>query len=110
MTFLETMRPSLTFDKAEITDAWPLIRFLLDDPVYGQRYVERLAENSATVLAPDAVIAKIRAQAELLAPVATVDMSQAEYNAAVQELVYFVEARAAEVEAFLATMTPGTNN
>ncbi|MBP8292467.1 MAG: CotH kinase family protein [Caldilineaceae bacterium] len=102
MTFLETMRPHLTFDKAEITDAWPLIRFLLDDPVYAERYARLLAENFATVLAPDAVIAKIRAHAELLAPVATQDMSQEEYDAAVQELVGFVTARAADGEAFLA--------
>jgi len=102
MTFLATMRPFLTFDKAEITDAWPLIRFLLDDPVYQQRYVDLLAENSATVLAPDAVIEKIRAHAEIIAPVATQDMSEEEYDAAVQALVDFVEVRAAEVEAFLA--------
>ena len=107
MTFLETMRPLLTFNKAEITDAWPLIRFLLDDPVYRQRYVELLAENSASVLAPNAVIEKIRAHAELLAPVATQDMSQEEYDAAVQELVDFVTARAADGEAFLAKQPSG---
>lgn len=110
MTFLEMMRPLLSLDKADITDAWPLIRFLLDDPVYRQRYVDLLAENAATVLAPDAVIAKIRAHAELLAPVATQDMSQQEYDAAVQELIDFVEARAADVEAFLATVTPNRGN
>ncbi len=102
MTFLETMRPLFTFDKAEITDAWPLIRFLLDDPVYRQRYVDLLAENSATVLAPDAVIEKIRSHAELLAPVAMLDMSEEEYDAAVRALIDFVEARAADVEEFLA--------
>jgi spore coat protein H len=102
MTYLETMRPLLTFDKANITDAWPLIRFLLDDPIYRQRYVDLLAENLATVLAPDAVTEKIRAHAAVIAPVATQDMSQAEYDAAVQELVDFVMARAADVEAFLA--------
>lgn len=101
MTFLETMRPLLTLDKAEITDAWPLIRLLLDDPVYRQRYVDLLAENFATVLAPDAVVEKIRARAGTIAPVATQDMSQAEYDAAVQALIDFVETRAAEVAAFL---------
>ncbi len=80
----------------------PLIRYLLDDPVYWQRYVDLLAENFATVLAPDAAIEKIRAHAEIIAPVATLDMSQEEYDAAVQALIDFVEARAAEVEGFLA--------
>jgi spore coat protein H len=45
MTFLETMRPSSRSTRPNITDAWPLIRFLLDDPVYQQRYVDLLAEN-----------------------------------------------------------------
>jgi uncharacterized lipoprotein YbaY len=107
MTFLEMMRSLISFDKADITDAWPLIRFLLDDPVYWQRYVDLLAENAATVLAPDAVIAQIRAHAELLAPVATQDMSQAEYDAAAQALVDFVKASAVEVEAFLAGQPAG---
>jgi len=102
MTFSKVMKPFLTFDKANVTEDRPLIRYLLDDPVYRQRYVDLLAENAATVLAPDAVIAKIRAHAELLVPVATLDMSPQEYEAAVQALVDFVEERAADVEGFLA--------
>ena len=87
--------------KADATDDFPLIRFLLDDPVYWDRYVELMAENFATVLAPDAMIAKIRAHAELIAPSATLDMSAEEYDAAVQELVDCVTLRAKDVEAFL---------
>ena len=64
---------------------------------------ELLAENFATALAPDAVIAKIRAHAEVIAPFATLDMSQEEYAAVVQAMVDFVELRAAGVEAFLAS-------
>ena len=60
-----------------------------------------MAENFATVLAPDALIARIRAHADVIAPVATLDMSQAEYDAAVQVQVDFVEARALAVEKFL---------
>jgi hypothetical protein len=102
ITFLEYVRPLLTLDKANVTDAWPLIRYLLDDPVYAARYAELLAENFATVLAPDAMIAKIRAHAELIAPFAAQDMSLEEYDAAVQEIVDFVEARAVDIEEFLA--------
>ena len=96
------MQPLVMLDKANVTDAFPLIRFLLDDPVYWERYTELMAENSATVLAPDAMIAKIRAHAELIEPAATRDMSEEEYGAGVQELVDFVAQRAAEVEEFLA--------
>lgn len=34
--------PSVTLDRAEITDKWPLIRFLLDDPIYGPEYRRQL--------------------------------------------------------------------
>lgn len=103
VTFRQELIPFLVLDKSIVTDAWPLIRFLLDDPVYWNRYVELMAENAATVLAPDALLARIRQHAEVLAPVATREMSQEEYDAAVQKLVDFVQARAVDVEAFLAS-------
>ena len=102
LTFRDDVRPLLTLDKASVSDAWPLIRYLLDDPVYWERYVAFMAENFAGALAPEAVIARIRAHAELVAPYAARDMSPAAYAAAVQELVDFVEARAVAVEDFLA--------
>ncbi len=101
-TFGRPVLPFVTLDKADVTDAWPLIRYLLDDPIYWDRYVELMAENLATVLAPDVVIAKIRAHAAVIAPSATPDISREEYDAAVQVMVDFVELRAAEVEDFLA--------
>ena len=110
MTFREDMQSLFSLDKADVTDAWPLIRFLLDDPVYRQRYVDLLAENFATVLAPDAVLAKIRSHADLLAPVATLDMSQEEYDAAMQALGDFVQARAAGVEEYLTSVMPKRND
>ena len=47
-------------------------------------------------VSPDEVVA------DLIAPAATVDMSQEEYDAAVQALIDFVEACVMEVEDFLA--------
>ena len=38
LTFRDDVRPLLTLDKASVSDAWPLIRYLLDDPEIG-RYV-----------------------------------------------------------------------
>ena len=40
LTFRNDMRALLTFDKANVSDAWPLIRYLLDDPVYRERYAK----------------------------------------------------------------------
>lgn len=102
LTFRKDIQHLVTFDKSNVTDAWPLIRYLLDDPVYWERYVELMRQNFATVLAPEAMIAKIRAHAELIKPVATQDMSPQEYDAAVQVLMDFVQARSAEAEDFLA--------
>lgn len=35
---------TVSFDRGEITDKWPLIRFLLDDSVFNQQYQEWLSE------------------------------------------------------------------
>ncbi|KYG66491.1 hypothetical protein AZI86_05440 [Bdellovibrio bacteriovorus] len=35
---------SVTFDRAEVKDKWPLIRFILDDAVYGQEYKNQLKD------------------------------------------------------------------
>jgi len=102
LTFREDVRRLVTLDRSRVSDAWPLIRYLLDDPVYWDRYGKLLAENWATVLAPEAMMARIRTHAEVIKPVATRDMSVQEYDAAVQELVDYVVVRAEEVEAFLA--------
>jgi spore coat protein H len=101
LTFRNDMRILLTLDKANVSDAWPLIRYLLADPVYKERYAKFVAENFGGVVAPEAVIAKIQAHAKLIAPYATLDMSLEGYDAAVQDVVDFVHARATEVEAFL---------
>jgi hypothetical protein len=101
-TFQPELRPHPRLDKANATANWPLIRYLLDDPVYWDRYVELLAENYAGPLAPDAVLARIRAHAAVIKPFATRDMTPEEYAAAVQVLVDYVDLRAGDVEEFLA--------
>ncbi len=79
----------------------PLIRFLLDDPVYNARYRELLEENSRTVLDPGALTEQVRKRAALLAPYAARQMPAAEYDAAVNELIGFIERRGAALRAFL---------
>lgn len=103
MTFGEQTRSVINLDRAYVPDTWPLIRFLLDDPLYRERYAELLKKNASTVFAPDALIAKIRAHAQVIAPVATKDMSQEEYAAAVQAIVDYVTLRSADVAEFLAS-------
>jgi spore coat protein CotH len=101
LTFRDDPARATTLDKADVTDAWPLIRFLLDDQVYRQRYVELLAENAGSVLAADTIAAKAEALAAATSPVATKDMSADEYDAAVAEVVDYARTRAQEVAGFL---------
>lgn len=100
-TFQVAFAALLPFDRAIVGESWVLIRFLLDDPVYYARYVALLEENSRTVLEPDALTRQVRARAALLAPYATTQLSPAEYDAAVGDLVGFIESRGTELRAFL---------
>jgi spore coat protein CotH len=102
LTFDESAIAKFLIDKSNVTPSWPLIRFLLDDPVYKARYAQLMAENDATVLKPEAIIEKIRARAEIIKPVATLDMSAEDYDKAVQVMIDYVNARAKDMDAFLA--------
>lgn len=46
-----------TLDKSTITDQWPLIRFLIDDPVYRSQYEEDVRYVISSVFDADSVIA-----------------------------------------------------
>jgi hypothetical protein len=51
------------------TDAtWPLIRFLLDDPVYRAAYRSHVADLLATVFDPNRLVARLRSEQVLIAP------------------------------------------
>jgi spore coat protein CotH len=92
---------SVSLDKAEVTGDWPLIRYLLDDPVYDARYLDYLAETVAGPFEPDHMAEVYGTMAELIAPYAAADVGQATFDAAVQELVDHAYQRAEAVEAFL---------
>ena len=92
---------SVSLDKAEVTSDWPLIRTLLDDPVYYARYLDYLAETVAGPFEPDHMAEVYGAMAELIAPYAAADVGEATFEAAVQELVDHAYQRAEAVEAFL---------
>lgn len=93
---------NVTFDKQNVTDRWPLIRYLLDDPTYSAAYVAALRETAGIFDAP-ALIAKYQALAAVIAPVAAAETSQAEYDAAVTTLTERITKRAADLETFLAS-------
>ncbi len=99
-TFDEDWARNVTLDKPTDRDG-PLVGYLLSDPVYMARYKDLLAQNFAGVASPEAVLGKVRTYADLIAPYAEEKMSAADYDAAVQALVDFVELRAPTIAAFL---------
>lgn len=61
-------RGSLTIDLASVTEEWPLIRFIMDDPVYHAAYVADVDEVSQTVFEPSKMAATYQTLHELIAP------------------------------------------
>lgn len=84
-------------DKSEVGADSPLIRSLLDDPVYAKRYAAFVRENASTVLDAAALEARIRAAAAVVGPAS----GEPGYDSAIEDLVSYVKARPAVVEQFL---------
>lgn len=62
------LAPPLPLDMSGVTEDWPLIRYLYDDPIYQQRYwsyVEALTEG---VFSEDAMSERLGAEHALIAP------------------------------------------
>lgn len=92
---------SVSFDKAEVTANWPLIRYLLDDPTYYAQYTSKLEEISSTIFDAEALTKQYKQWAVLLAPYATAESSKPAFDAAVQGLIDRTNQRAKEVKLFL---------
>ena len=92
---------------------WPLIRFLLDDPVYRAAYRAHIEELSTTAFDAGRVTARLRSEQALIAPYVigaegeqsgrTFLSTPAEFVTAVTTLINFVESRSAAVKQQLAT-------
>jgi hypothetical protein len=89
---------SLSLD--EVGDDWPLIRYLLDDTLYNERYVTYVA-SAATAYDADALARKVETWETLLTPYAAA-VGNTTFADAVANLVSFAYERAAAVDAFLA--------
>ena len=94
---------SVSLDKADIDDNWPLIRYLLDDPIYYARYLDYLAETVAGPFDADHMAETYQAMADLIGPYAIADVGEAEFDAAVQQLIDHAYKRADAVQEFLST-------
>jgi spore coat protein H len=93
----------VSLDKAEVNDNWPLIRYLLDDPVYYALYLDYVAETIAGPFDPDHMAETYQALAELIEPHAAADVGEEAFDAAVQQLIEHAYQRADAVQEFLST-------
>lgn len=96
----------------EVGEEWPLIRFLLDDPVYRERYLQFVEQAAASEYTPAAMGPRFEAAHALIAPYVvgaegeqpgyTFVTSEAAFAATLDELLAHVEQRQQDVAEFLA--------
>ncbi|MDO8795794.1 MAG: CotH kinase family protein [Vicinamibacterales bacterium] len=86
---------------------WPLIRFLMDDPVYRDAYRRHAEDLLATVFEPARLVTRLRAEQALITPYVvgpegeqsgrTFLQTPAQFATSVDQLVTYVQARATAV-------------
>jgi len=95
---------SVSLDKTEINENWPLIRYLLDDPVYYELYLDYLKEAVEGPFNPDHMAETYQNLADLIAPYAAADVGESTFNAAVQQLINHAYQRSEAVHEFLSSV------
>lgn len=95
-----------SLDKSDVGENWPLIRFLLDDPVYYELYLGYLAETIAGPFEPNQMAEKYQTLADLIAPYAAAEVGEAAFEAAVQQLIDHTYQRSEAVQEFLSSIEP----
>ena len=89
-----------TFDKADVTEEWPLIRFLLDDPVYHAAYLDYLG-TASDLFDAQALTDRINTMADLIRPTVAATGDEAQFDAAVDDLIAVVAERDVAAADFL---------
>jgi spore coat protein H len=101
-------RGTLSLGLDEVTDNWPLIRLLMDDPIYKAQYETYLGEVVKAVFVPEEMTEVYQYYHELIAPFAlaeteeaTMLTSEAAFENSVQELIDHVYAQYEAVQKHL---------
>jgi spore coat protein H len=97
------MGRNVSLGREEVGQNWPLIRYLLDDPVYHSRYIDYIEETINGVFNPETLEKKCQGLAELITPYAVKESSEATFESALQELINHINERYQAATAFLAT-------
>ena len=86
-------RGDTSLDKASVGDNWPLIRYLLDDPVYKAAYLAYLQSALTDAFVPDTLVQEIDTWAKLLQPYADKADQTQSFDSAISDLKAFVSRR-----------------
>jgi spore coat protein H len=86
-------RSNVSLSRDEVGQNWPLIRYLLDDPVYHARYDGFLRETINSVFKPATLEKKCRVLAALITPYAVPGSGGATFASAVEELIKNINER-----------------
>ena len=97
------MRGNASLGREETGQTWPLIRYLLDDPVYYDRYINYMAETVNGAFNPNKLEEKCLKLADLIDPYATKDTNETAFRSAVQALINRINERFEAATTFLAT-------
>jgi len=102
---------AMSLSMNEITDEWPLIRYLLDDPTYLETYRQYVAQAAAVEYEAIKMEKRFQEAHDLIAPYVTGESkempgytflsSPAAFDAGLSELITHTKGRKAEVDAFL---------
>lgn len=102
------MQSTLSLSLDEVNKDWPLIRFLMDDPVYRMQYENYLGDVIETVFVPEEMAETYAVYHALIADAALAETSEATmlrseqaFEASVQILIQHVNARSQEVQTYL---------
>ena len=90
------MREPLSLSMDEVNEKWPLIRYLMDDPVYAAEYADYVESAINGSLTPDALIARFEELHELIRPYVLAEddgISQQAFENALNELIQHVNSR-----------------
>ncbi len=97
----------VTFDRANIGAEWPLIRYLLDDPVYAELYQTELALISEEVFDPQAISEQYEEWAALLAPYIE---EEATFELGLESLITATNRQAEALKSYLAEPSEATSS
>jgi spore coat protein H len=95
------IKSNVSLDKKDIGQKWPLIRYLLDDPVYYDRYIDFIGSVIEEVFIPDKLKEKCLETAELIEPYITGNGGDKAFDMAVRQLLDNINLRFQTVNNFL---------